>query len=111
MVDMVDSEWSVIPAGHKRAGNLFMHAHEIWGTCDPRRLSKIMQRLGCHLYFAKSCVFNVYLQTLGHLESMTQLLQEERDFYKRECELLRNMKERSAMMSPPTRERVMPSRK
>ncbi|KAK2568024.1 Centrosomal protein of 135 kDa [Acropora cervicornis] len=45
-------------------------------------------------------------KTLGHLESMTQLLQEERDFYKRECELLRNMKERSAMMSPPTRERV-----
>ena len=37
---------------------------------------------------------------------MTQLLQEERDFYKRECELLRNMKEKSAMMSPPTRERV-----
>lgn len=45
-------------------------------------------------------------KTSGHLESMTQLLQEERDFYKRECELLRNMKERSAMMSPPTRERV-----
>lgn len=44
---------------------------------------------------------------LGHLESMTQLLQEERDFYKRECELLRNMKEKSALMSPPTRERVM----
>ncbi|KAM7443892.1 hypothetical protein ABFA07_007461 [Porites harrisoni] len=43
---------------------------------------------------------------LGHLESMTQLLQEERDFYKRECELLRNMKEKSALMSPPTRERV-----
>lgn len=44
---------------------------------------------------------------LGHLESMTQLLQEERDFYKREFELLRNMKEKSALMSPPTRERVM----
>ena len=44
---------------------------------------------------------------LGHLESMTQLLQEERDFYKRECELLRNIKEKSALMSPPTRERVM----
>ena len=26
MVDMVDSEWSVIPASHKRAGNLCMHA-------------------------------------------------------------------------------------
>jgi len=38
---------------------------------------------------------------------MTQLLQEERDFYKRECELLRNMKEKSVLMSPPTRERVM----
>ena len=47
-----------------------------------------------------------FVQTLGHLESMTQLLQEERDFYKRECELLRNMKEKSALMSPPTRERV-----
>ena len=43
---------------------------------------------------------------MGHLESMTQLLQEERDFYKRECELLRNVKEKSALMSPPTRERV-----
>ena len=38
---------------------------------------------------------------------MTQLLQEERDFYKRECELLRNMKEKSVLMSPPTRERVL----
>jgi len=45
-------------------------------------------------------------KTVGHLESMTQLLQEERDFYKRECELLRNMKEKSVLMSPPTRERV-----
>ncbi|XP_078369806.1 centrosomal protein of 135 kDa-like isoform X2 [Oculina patagonica] len=43
---------------------------------------------------------------VGHLESMSQLLQEERDFYKRECELLRNMKEKSVLMSPPTRERV-----
>ena len=41
---------------------------------------------------------------------MTQLLQEERDFYKRECELLRNMKEKSVLMSPPTRERVMNKR-
>ena len=47
---------------------------------------------------------------MGHLESMTQLLQEERDFYKRECELLRNMKEKSVLMSPPTRERVMNKR-
>lgn len=45
-------------------------------------------------------------KTVGHLESMTQLLQEERDFYKRECELLRNMKEKSVLMSPPTREMV-----
>ena len=47
---------------------------------------------------------------MGHLESMTQLLQEERDFYKRECELLRNMKEKSVLMSPPTREMVMNTR-
>lgn len=51
-------------------------------------------------------VFVIYLQGMGHLESMSQLLQEERDFYKRECELLRNMKEKSVLMSPPTRERV-----
>ena len=58
------------------------------------------------IYSAFDTVVLVYLQTVGHLESMTQLLQEERDFYKRECELLRNMKEKSMLMSPPTRERV-----
>ncbi|XP_048589122.1 centrosomal protein of 135 kDa-like isoform X2 [Nematostella vectensis] len=38
----------------------------------------------------------------AHLESMLQLMEEERDFYKRECELLRN---KTTPMSPPTRER------
>ena len=59
------------------------------------------------IYSAFELNFSFILQTVGHLESMTQLLQEERDFYKRECELLRNMKEKSVLMSPPTRERVM----
>lgn len=58
-------------------------------------------------YSALKNVFVIYLQGVGHLESMSQLLQEERDFYKRECELLRNMKEKSVLMSPPTRERVI----
>jgi hypothetical protein len=33
-------------------------------------------------------------------------MEEERDFYKRECELQRNVREKAGIMSPPTREKV-----
>ena len=48
----------------------------------------------------------IFPQSQGHLEGMLQLMEEERNFYKKECELLRNIKGKAAMMSPPTRERV-----